>query len=302
MKFFIFLIFFLSIHIVKSQTHEASFGFNIASYVGDLNGLNETEANFMSDNLSFNNARLGISLDYRYSFKDYVSIGVNYNHTRIAGEDLNSVSAVKYDAAWYRRNRNLSFQNSVNQLYVDFRVEPLRFIEKWDDQNAWIVSPYASLGLGALYHNPTAILNNKSYELQPIGTEGQGLPGYGNKYGKLVVIIPMDFGVRFYEPNRKFAISAGLSYVFSYSDYLDDVSTNYPNYSLIQSSYDPQTAATIIALANRSTYGSDQFIAAAGEQRGDSQDNDNIISTQIKFSWFFAATTYGGKIGCFRFK
>jgi hypothetical protein len=81
----------------------------------------------------------------------------------------------------------------------------------------------------ALYHfNPYAYNGSaQKVYLRPLGTEGQGIPGYAAKEYKLTQLaIPIGGGVKYrITDNIHLGLEAGLRVLFT--DYLDDVSTTY---------------------------------------------------------------------------
>ena len=91
-------------------------------------------------------------------------------------------------------------------------------------------SPYIFAGGSFFSFNPVGTLDGEKYNLQKLGTEGQGLTTNPNKkyYSLMRPSFPFGFGIKFNPINRiSVALEWGLRRCFT--DYLDDVSTEYPN-------------------------------------------------------------------------
>lgn len=300
--YIIYVLLFILSNKGVAQNGEVVLGAGIAYYLGDLNAKNEAKGfiNELTDGSTYNYM---FSLGYRHQLAQYWSMGITGNLLRLSGDDANNKSKAMYDAEWYRLGRNLSFYTQVYQLNIDINYEPLRNEERWES-GKWLFSPFVGIGIGGFKFNPKTIYNGQEIELQPLGTEGQGLTGYPTKYSTISLCIPASLGIRFIAPNRKFALSWKNTLNYTFTDYIDDVSGVYPNYQLIQNQYDPTIASLIIALSNRSLFDSNhQYIVAAGEQRGDPKDNDQFIVSQITISYFLgqAKPVRRKDYGCFYF-
>jgi hypothetical protein len=89
-------------------------------------------------------------------------------------------------------------------------------------------TPYITIGAGIFNYDPFAYLNNVKYALRPLGTEGQGSAAYPEReaYGNVALCFPLGMGVKYnISPSVNFAFE--ISYRFTTTDYLDDVSTTY---------------------------------------------------------------------------
>ncbi len=92
-----------------------------------------------------------------------------------------------------------------------------------------LVPTYLFAGVSAIYFNPQAYSEGKWYNLHPLHTEGQGLPGYNKHYSRISIAIPVGIGMKFkISPFRSIGIEAGWR--FAMTDYIDDVgSGRYPS-------------------------------------------------------------------------
>jgi hypothetical protein len=117
--------------------------------------------------------------------------------------------------------RNLSFQSKITEFSVlgEYNIFNL-------DQIRW--TPYIFGGLAVFHFDPyTYDSTGVQTYLQPLTTEGQGLPGYPNKpYALIQLAIPFGGGIKYAISERvQLGLEVGLRKTFT--DYLDDVSSNY---------------------------------------------------------------------------
>lgn len=284
MKFLAFISFLFCFYIVDSQSIGFSSGIGVAQYYGDLNTSSQSKTIFIeSSNLK--NYRLSYSLGLNYSFKNYISLHLNWHHLYLAGYDADNVSNQLYDAEFYRLVRNLNFYTAVNQFSFSTLIEPFKKEDKMDEGLSFL-SPYIGVGLGIFSFNPKTMYNGTEVELQPIGTEGQGLSGYKSKYNLTGLSIPISLGIKYYFPNRTINLALDFTYNFTNTDYIDDVSGNYADEQVFKQVYTSVYANQVTNLANRNLYGINNpkygYITSKGEQRGNARDNDNFITTQLK--------------------
>jgi hypothetical protein len=71
--------------------------------------------------------------------------------------------------------RNLSFTSNVTEVAFTFEYNflgyrPVEFKQR--------ISPYAYAGLAGFHFNPQAYYEGEWYDLQPLGTEGQGMENF----------------------------------------------------------------------------------------------------------------------------
>ncbi|NRA50422.1 MAG: hypothetical protein HRU12_14920 [Phaeodactylibacter sp.] len=130
---------------------------------------------------------------------------------------LNFGSVQGDDARNNRELRGLNFRTNITEFSV---------IGEW---HSWRVRhteysftfPYLFGGVGLLHFNPRTFVDGEWIELQPLGTEGQGIPGYEQPYNLTQFQAPMGAGVKFI--TRKFTFGFEFGARFLLTDYLDDV-------------------------------------------------------------------------------
>ncbi|GAB2550531.1 hypothetical protein GCM10027085_46910 [Spirosoma aerophilum] len=130
--------------------------------------------------------------------------------------------------------RNLHFRNDVKELAVSgvYQFKP----ETIHANKRPALTPYLTLGVAVIAHNPKALLPTNVAEretsgwvsLQPLGTEGQGQPGYSKPYPLITLAIPAGAGLRWRLAER-LNLAAEVNVRYTFTDYLDDVGGMYPN-------------------------------------------------------------------------
>ena len=137
---------------------------------------------------------------------------------------------------------------------------------------------YGFIGFGLTTVNPKAELDGVSHNLRKLQTEGIS-------YGGIALVIPVGLGVR-YQLNDDFAVALEGGYRFTFTDYLDDLSTLY---------FDPASFDDPIgvALADR---GPEIGVAPkmAGDQRGNPGSDDAYYIISIKLEYTNLYKLFGG--------
>ena len=181
--------------------------------------------------------------------------------------------------------RNLSFRSNIFEIGVAAEVYPLGVSAP--------LSPYVSAGASVFNFNPETNYNGRWIELQPLGTEGQGLPGYTERYALTRFAVPVGIGVR-YALGESFVLGAEGVARLTFFDHLDDVSGDYvPYYTLregrgLEGSRGNGTLAAALGDRTGEFRGTEPLERAEGTRRGDPTNND----------WYYTATiTIGYRIG-----
>lgn len=206
-KLFFLLIGCFSSILSFSQLQVGVFG-GISNYQGDL-----------VDKL-FQKPKAAFGLNVSYQITNRINIRGGFTFAKVTGADsLNTKQS-------NLQERNLSFESPITEfsLVGEFNTFDLE-IKKW--------SPYIFAGVAVYHYNPSTMdqAGNKVF-LQPLGTEGQGLAGYEETklYSLTQLAIPFGGGIKYnVTDNFRLAFELGLRKLFT--DYLDDVSSNYADAS-----------------------------------------------------------------------
>ena len=213
---------------------------------------------------------------YRHNWDRRWAWKLSVNYGRISGDDAKAKTA-------FELNRNLSFYSNI--LEVSPQIE-FNFFPYETGNSDYPFTPYIFTGLAFFHFNPKAQLGNSTYELQPLGTEGQGLNGT-KKYKRLQVSIPIGGGIKI--STGRIGIGIELGVRRAYSDYLDDVSTVYPELNGLRAARGPAAAL----LSDRSLTPADTsvgFVSAFLKQRGNSSDKDWYFFGGITIYWRMSST------------
>lgn len=206
---------------------EVGFGAGTSTYFGDLAGYS---APFRSLTTL---PRWNVGLMYTRHFTPRLSVRASFTWARITGDDY---TFTKSDPVGYAAQyvRNLQFRNDLKEFAL---IGMYDFIPGGrTPRNRPKIAPYLLLGVALVAHNPVGLTGRNRPDgsaqqwvaLQPLGTEGQGQPGYAKQYSLVTVSIPMGLGVR-YALNESFNLAAEVRLTPTFSDYLDDVGGNYPS-------------------------------------------------------------------------
>jgi len=272
-------------HFGKEHVYSGvGFSLSAMNYYGDLSPL---PSKFSTD-ISFTKPAFGISFFHRFGPR-YTLIG-QFMYGTLKGSDSESAKQGN-DPVNFRKERNLSFRNHIKELSV------VAVFDLFENEGTYISrvkwTPYAFVGIAAFLHNPQAQAP-KTYldgtadpkagqwvDLQPLGTEGQNSTllstdvNYGIKtYSLLQVAIPFGLGARF-RMNEVLDFWADVGFRYTFTDYLDDVSTNYADPNLFPTLPDGSPSPEYL-LQDRS-YETGTRIGEKGRQRGNSLQKDAYV-------------------------
>jgi len=148
---------------------------------------------------------------------DRLDLSLRYLHGSVEGDD--ALSDEKDNLG-----RNQSFFSNIDEanLMVRLRLFSVR--------SKKIINPFGMAGLGYFWFNPKAKLNGKTYELQPLGTEGQFIKGggYPAPYKLSSGSMALGLGV-FIRLSDNFGLRIEGAPQITFTDYLDDTSSYYPD-------------------------------------------------------------------------
>jgi len=262
-----------------------------SNYLGDI-GSGDLARGFIY-NLEMADTRIMAGAFMRLRFHPLFAYEAALTYACIQGNDKNSIN-------YARTGRNLNFKNNLfminnkilflpPQLHISDIGHTGRYNNEFDG--------YFFTGAGILFHSPKADYNGTNYSLRTLNTEGQS-------YSPVTMTIPMGAGFYITHLSRKrkrhrFGFEMGWNLTFT--DYLDDISTDYTSPSNMSS--DPMAAV----LANRNpelgsypvglypaanNYGPANNSGTYTNQRGDPNDKDNFLLVSLSYS--YVIKTKGG--------
>lgn len=232
-------------------------------------------ANYFGDlNTNYDLTDMGIAggVIARYNFNERISLRFGAHYGKVSAYDADSHNA-------YERARNLQFESDVMDGMAVFEFNFLPYVHGSKD---YFFTPYVFAGLSAFYYNPKAEYNGELVELRPLGTEGQFK---GEEYFAISGGLAYGLGFKF-DLSFQWSINVELSARSLFTDYLDDVSTVYPDKSDLRRS----RGELAVALSDRSIIIpelSDATVGRAGQQRGHSNTNDQYVFLSVGLVYYF---------------
>lgn len=239
-------------------------GYEIGGFLGVTNYAGELNHNFSFRSLGGSLAAVG-----RYNFNGRTSLRFDVGAGRIAGRD--SVAENSFQQA-----RNLSFRTDYIDWSFNFEFNFFNLVHGSRDQ---YYTPYLFGGLAFAYYNPRAQLDGKWYALRELGTEGQRV---GQEYSRVTAGVSIGFGFKI-DLSYEWSLNAEIAARFMGTDYLDDVSTVYPEMSELLA----RRGEVAVRLSDRSgERGLDPPIGAPGRQRGNSDDSDGYYTMKVGLVYY----------------
>jgi len=259
-------------------------GLGFSNYLGEIGGEEATRRDFIFD-MKLNRTQYVFGGFARYKFTPGLSVNLGVNYGRVRANDYNSQNPG-------RVARNLSFRNNI--LEFSGRAEFNLFYNS-DVSGRGYYNPdfkiYGFVGAGVMRHNPQVVywgeleeFNGELIELQPLQTEGVD-------YSRWQFTIPAGIGLYFtYSKVHRFGWEIG--YRTTFTDYIDDVSTNYAEFEPNTLAGDLANRTTPEALQTAATYAAQQGVDVPnaesfdpGQKRGDPTNNDGYLFTQFTYSY-----------------
>lgn len=230
-------------------------------YFGDLN------TNFNMSLPGYAGGLIG-----RYNFNKRVAFKLSANYGLVRGDDAVSNNV-------YERARNLSFQSAILDGTAQLEFNFLPYTHGSTDE---FFTPYLFGGLSIFHFNPKAEYQDELVELRPLGTEGQFK---GEEYYAFSAGVVLGGGFKI-DLNYEWSLNFEVAARSTFTDYLDDVSTTYPDKDDLLR----QRGERAVALSDRSIPipgVNDGQIGEAGTQRGDSSTKDSYLTFGIGILYYF---------------
>ena len=263
---------------------EIGLGLGPMFFLGDLGGTAGIGRDFLKD-LDFPLTTLSKSIYANVYPSEWIGFRIALNHGTLKGDDAQAPN--KGGAEVDRLQRNLSFKTSVLEAYLAAEIYPTVFFEQYDGLEKKF-RPYGIIGIGGYKYNPKAKLDGQWVELHPLRLEGQGMAEYPERkeYSLLQLEVPMGFGFKYYVKENMY-VGMEVLHRQLFTDYVDDVSTNYVDPDVFANYLSAADAAKARRLYYRGTYAS--AVSNPGNiqtfMRGDPTDQDAFFSTILRVGW-----------------
>jgi hypothetical protein len=265
----------------KRYRKEIQFSFGASNCLTDLGGRDAIGTNFLRD---WEKSQIKVSgrLAYGYYLNQSWVYRSSFNFGIIGGNDNLTQEP-------FRNNRNLNFRSVVFEFSQN--IQWLFVREKLGNKyglknikgrkigaKSRSIGWYLTAGVGVFYYNPMGKRADGSYVvLRDLHTEGQGLPGGPEQYKKVSIDIPVGIGAR-KAFSRQWGIYMEFTQHYTFTDYLDDVSTVYYSNEELLANYGTVSAEMADpSLGNFVDANGVSYATKAGEQRGDPKDKDNFM-------------------------
>ncbi len=258
--FWLLVIFLLTGNITNAQRSELGIFVGTAYYIGDLNPAKH-----------FTNTNSAGGIIYRYNFNSRWALKVSALFGQLEASDK---------VTNYNNDRNLSFRSPISEISAQAEFN---FFNLYTQKGKNFFSPYMFVGVSAFSFNPQSQLDNHWYDLQPLGTEGQGLEKYPKKDYYSLTSVSMPFGIGF-KVNFLRNFSLGLEWGMrkTWTDYIDDIGGTYAD--------NDQCSPKVAQIADPS-----DVKHIEGSARGNSQTKDwyNFTGLWLTYKIFEGAKSCG---------
>lgn len=237
--------------------------------LGLLGGVMTYQGDLTPDNLGgiFSQSHPAGGMFVQVHLKRWVAIQGSILAGTISGDDKKGSAG--------QQSRNLNFRSPVINYGIRAYVYPWSLY-----LGSAELRPFAGVGLARYHFNPRTTYNGARVDLQPLSTEGQGLVEDRPVYALNGLAVHIAGGVR-WPINDRWAISAELVSHITSTDYLDDVSTTYPDFNLLQA----QRGAIAVALSDRAPELPNGTMRPVGSLRGNAKKDDWMVTVEFKVSY-----------------
>ena len=219
-------------------------GVGVAYYMGDLN-----------DGVNMKHLGLGpsVSLGALYRLTEHVSARGELRFYQVSGDQ-------KYSKNY---QNNLSFKTFNPDINLGLQADLFAYNRQAP------INPYLFGGVGVTYMSPKAKLDGTWYSLPELTTEGV-------KYKRMPLVFTAGIGVSV-KTTQRLSLGLELCNNFVNSDYLDDVSTVYPN--------PDQLPSDIARLLSDRSYEIGEPLRQPGWNRGSAKSKDSYLFFQVRATY-----------------
>lgn len=263
------------------------FALGASNYLGDIGGKEKARRDFVAD-MKLAKTRWNVGGFARYKWRPKVSLKLALDYLRIEGDD-------KLSTNLGRHYRNLNFRNDMFDLA--FTGEWF-FYENNDLGNTYRYRngfrAYVFGGVGVFYSNPKGNYKGEWTKLRPLQTEGVA-------YKPIGLNIPVGVGF-YFTIEKKHRIGYELNWRTTFTDYLDDISGNYPDAPPANSlSRDMSLRTGELDQSEKDAYPGVVSYHTWGNKRGDKTHKDSYMTMSLSYSYVLRGKSsfYRGRYGHF---
>jgi hypothetical protein len=266
---------------------EIGLNFGPTFFLGDLGGHRGKGTTFIKDvNLPLTKLMKGAFISFYPS--EWLGFRVAAQYTYVEGKD--EIIKTTGEDELYRKQRNLNFKSNMFEAYAAIEIYPSMLLNRYNEEYEPKIRPYGFIGVGMFTFNPKGSITDQNgkttwYDLHPLHTEGQGFSEYKSRkqYALTQLNIPLGGGIK-YIASERVNLAIELLYRKTFTDYIDDLSTDYIDPNLFDKYLTPARAVVAKQIFDKAftSYvpGSPRFVP--GYQRGNPVNNDAYFSFVLK--------------------
>lgn len=202
-----------------------------------------------------------------------IALNANIIYGHISGDD-------KHQLSEDRRLRNLQFKTYLFEYSLRIYTYPFAF-----RIGSRELRLFGGGGVARFHYNPKTLYQGAWIELWPLNTEGQGLFDNRPEYRLQGLALPVFGGVKI-SINEYWSLSAELVSHITFTDYLDDVSTTYPDFNTLLA----QRGPLAVTLSDRSGELATGQLRPLGSMRGNAREDDWFVTLELKLAYRLSAT------------
>jgi len=195
-------------------------------------GTSNYQGDIVEKVYTMENSKLALGLGVSYIFNEHFRVRGMVSIGRVTADDKdnNDPSLLA---------RNLNFFSNITEFAVTAHYD-------FFDINSYKFTPYVFAGLGVFRFNPytfDSAVAGKIF-LKPLSTEGQGLSQYPDRkpYSLTQLNFPFGAGIKF-RVNEDISVAWEIGLRKTFTDYLDDLSTNYIDQAILLAERGPTAVA-----------------------------------------------------------
>jgi hypothetical protein len=184
-------------------------------------GISVYQGEMQSSFINFKHMDIGSAVILKYGITDKIFARAGFTFGKIQGSDQTNKNR--------NISRNLNFKSGLQEFHGGIEYHLF-------NQERSAITPYGFVGVGVFHFNPyttatdfvNGIAVNRKLYLQPLGTEGQGLPQYPDRklYKLTQFCLPYGIGAK-WQASESLSFGLEFRHTKTFTDYLDDVSTTY---------------------------------------------------------------------------
>jgi len=266
---------------------EAGLNFGPTFFLGDLGGHKGKGTTFVKDvNIQLTKVMKGAFISVYPN--DWLGFRLAAHYTYLEGRD--ELIANNGSDELFRKQRNLDFKTNMFEAYAAAELYPLMLMYGYNEDYQPRYRPYVFFGVGMFTYNPKGSITDQNgnvtwHDLAPLHTEGQGFSEYSSRkpYSLTQMNLPYGCGIR-YLATERLNLAFELLYRKTFTDYVDDLSTDYIDPNLFDKYLSPADANIAKQINDKAftSYipGSPRF--EPGIQRGNPKNNDAYFSFVLK--------------------